>query len=234
MFARDSTERENGDRDSILLPPCSPAVIEISVLVRPGTPEWPGDTPFACGWTWSMAQGASVNVSTITTSPHVGTHADAPLHVQDGWPASETLAVDAFVGPCVVVGIEDGPSVVEYETIAARLPTGAERLLLRTGRSIAGGSFPESWPALSADCARRLSAGGLRLLGVDAPSVDERESKTLDTHRALFEGGAAVLENLDLRQVSDGEYRLLALPLRLHGLDAAPVRAVLQRVSEAG
>jgi arylformamidase len=205
-------------------------VIDISILVRPGTPEWPGDTPYSCGWAWTIAGGASVNVSAIATSPHVGTHADAPLHVADGWPGSEALPVDAFVGPCLVVGIEEGQSVVEYDDLGGRVPPGTERLLLRTGRTIADGSFPESWPALSADCARRLVADGVRLLGVDAPSVDERDSKRLETHRALFEGGANVLENLDLRQVGDGPYQLLALPLRLEGLDAAPVRAVLRRL----
>lgn len=202
-------------------------MIDISVVVRPGTPEWPGDTPFSCGWSWSMAEGASVNVSTITTSPHVGTHADAPLHVKDGWPGSESLPLDAFVGPAVVIGLESLSGTIEYDAIADRIPAGTARLLLRTGRTIADGKFPDAWPALSESCAIRLAEGGLRLLGVDAPSVDERESKTLATHRALFGRDANVLENLDLRAVPDGVYHLVALPLLLGGLDAAPVRAIL-------
>ena len=59
-------------------------ILDISVLVRPGTPEWPGDVPFSCGWSSRLADGASVNLSHIAGSPHVGTHADAPLHVRDG------------------------------------------------------------------------------------------------------------------------------------------------------
>jgi arylformamidase len=102
-----------------------------------------------------------------------------------------------------------------------------KRLLLRTGHSIAGGRFPERWPVLFPATAAELARRGLRLLGVDAPSVDERESKTLAVHHALFAGGAFVLENLDLRGVPPGRYELVALPLRLAGLDAAPVRAVL-------
>jgi arylformamidase len=200
---------------------------DISIVVRPGTPEWPGDTPYSCGWTWSIAAGASVNVSALTTSPHVGTHADAPVHVRDDWPGSDALPLDAFIGPCVVIGLETALGLVEHDAVEARVPPGTERLLLRTGRTIAGGTFPEHWPALSADCARRLVARGLRLLAVDAPSVDERDSKTLDTHHALFAGGAWVLENLDLSAVPDGAYRLVALPLRLEGLDAAPARAIL-------
>lgn len=200
---------------------------DVSILVRPGTPEWPGDTPYSCGWTWEMAKGASVNVSAITTSPHVGTHADAPLHVAEGAPGSDALPLDAFMGPAFVLDAEALRGTIGLAALETRIPPGTERLLLRTGRTIANGAFPEGWPALSPDAARALAARGLRLLGVDCPSVDERESKTLDVHRALFAGGAFVLENLDLRGVPEGRHELLALPLRLEGLDAAPVRAVL-------
>ena len=101
-------------------------------------------------------------------------------------------------------------------------------MLVRTGRTIAGGRFPDVWPWLSAECARALAAGGLVLLGVDAPSVDGRESKTLGTHRALFGAGAYNLENLDLRAAPPGRYELLAAPLSLVGLDGAPARALLR------
>jgi arylformamidase len=202
-------------------------MLDISIVVRPGTPEWPGDTPYSCRWTWQISAGGSVNVSALEMSPHVGTHADAPLHVRDRWPASERLDLDAFVGGAVVLGLETAQGAVDVHTLAPRLPARVERLLLRTGRSIAHGSFPERWPALTPEGVRWLAGRGLRLLGVDAPSVDERDSKTLNTHRALFESGVSVVENLDLRAVPDGRYELIALPLRIEGLDAAPVRAVL-------
>jgi arylformamidase len=69
---------------------------------------------------------------------------------------------------------------------------------------------------------------GLRLLGVDAPSIDSRESTTLEVHHALFGGGAFNIENLDLRRVEPGEYELFAAPLSIAGLDAAPTRALLR------
>jgi arylformamidase len=202
---------------------------DISVLVRPGTPEWPGDVPFGCGWTCRLADGASVNLSSTSGSPHVGTHADAPLHVHDGWPASDALPLEAFLGEALVLDVSDAPD--GPLTLAADDPrlAGVERLLLRTGRTIADGWFPDGWPALSPAAAEALARRGLRLLGVDAPSVDERESKTLDVHHALFAGGAFVLENLDLRAATPGRWELVALPQRLDGLDAAPVRAVLRR-----
>ena len=79
---------------------------DISILVQPGTPEWPGDVPFACGWSARMELGANVNLSHIAGSPHVGTHADAPLHVHDGWPASDALPLAPFLGPVLVLDVE--------------------------------------------------------------------------------------------------------------------------------
>ena len=105
-----------------------------------------------------------------------------------------------------------------------------ERLLLRTGRTIASGAFPEDWPTLSESCVRTLLGRGLRLLGVDAPSVDPRDSKNLPVHNMLFSGNGAILENLDLRRVTPTMYELMAFPLKLMALDAAPVRAVLRQI----
>ena len=202
---------------------------DISVLVRPGTPEWPGDVPFTCGWTSRLAEGASVNLSHIAGSPHVGTHADAPLHVSEGAPASDELPLEPFLGIAVLLDVSDAsPGPLALSADDPRL-TGCVRLLLRTGRSIASGRFPEDWPVLPAATVAALATRGMRLLGVDAPSVDQRDSRTLDVHHALFDGGAFVLENLDLRGVAPGRYELLALPQRLAGLDAAPVRALLRQ-----
>jgi arylformamidase len=175
-----------------------------------------------------MAAGASVNVSTFTTSPHVGTHADAPLHVRDGWTAAHEMPLDAFAGPARVLSVIGEPRTLGSADLAPLGGARVERLLLRTGWSIANGAFPASWPVLSLQAVRELLSRGLRLLGVDAPSVDERESKELAVHRALFEGGANIIENLDLRNVKDGSYDLIALPVKLTGLDAAPVRAALR------
>ena len=197
-------------------------LVDISIPVAAGTPEWPGDTPYACGWPWRMRDGASVNVSSFTMSPHVGTHADAPLHVRDGAPAVDALPLASFAGVARVVSIDRVPALGD-----ARI----ERLLLRTGRSIADGRFPDAWPVLALEQVRALLARGLTVLGVAAPSVDERESKTLPVHQCLFDGGANILENLDLRAVADGTYELLALPVKLAGLDAAPVRAALRPLS---
>jgi arylformamidase len=208
---------------------------DISVTLHADTPPWPGDTPFSCDWQWQIAKGDSVNVSAITTSPHVGTHADAPLHVHDGWPGAQELSLDAFHGRAAVLdiaGSEGELSAAELERRAGgpldQLLSRCGRVLLRSGETIADGAFPESWPVLTESCAQTLVGYGLRLLGTDSPSVDLKESRTLDVHRMLFMGNAAILENLDLRRVPPGEYDLFAFPLKLLGTDAAPVRAVLR------
>ena len=201
---------------------------DVSVAVRVGTPEWPGDSPFGCGWTTRIADGASVNLSSLSGSPHVGTHADAPWHVHDAWATSDALPLEPFIGEALVLDVSAfGPGPLPLAADDPRL-AGVSRLLLRTGRTIADGVFPAAWPVLGVVVGAELAARGLRLLGVDAPSVDERESKSLEVHRALFGGGAQVLENLDLRGVPEGRYELIAPPQRLVGLDAAPVRAVLR------
>lgn len=207
-------------------------VIDISVMLSPDTPVWPGDTPFSCLWTWNIEEGSSVNVSATTSSPHAGTHADTPLHIARGAAGSESLAIEAFQGPAIVVDVTDLAGEIEIDEIdhLTRGFTMTTRLLLRTGRSIADGVFPESWPRLSIVCARNLVTRGVVLVGMDCPSADDRDSKTLDVHHELLEHGVCVLENLDLREVEAGEYVLDALPMKVAGLDAAPVRAVLMTV----
>lgn len=204
---------------------------DISITLATGTPEWPGDTRYSCGWTGTLAQGSSVNVSAYTTSPHVGTHADAPLHVRDGWSGSHELPLEAFYGRVLVVDVTDATGEIEVAVIDAAIgDRKVERLLLRTGNTIASGSFPESWPALSEACARMLLGRELRLLGVDAPSVDERHSKTLPVHKMIFSGNGCILENLDLRRIPPGPYELIAFPIKIMSLDAAPVRAILKDI----
>lgn len=174
-----------------------------------------------------------MNVSSITTSPHVGTHADAPLHVRDGWPGTHELSLEAFFGPATVVDVSTLAGEITIDTLDEISPgADIERLLLRTNRSIAGSEFPGDWPALSESCVRTLLGRGLRLLGVDCPSVDERESKSLPVHHMLFAGNASILENLDLRRIAAGDYELIAFPLKIMALDAAPVRAVLRDRSD--
>jgi arylformamidase len=212
--------------------------LDASVVLRPGTPEWPGDTPFGCGWTARVADGSSVNLSSLTMSPHVGTHADAPLTCATGGPRrtrsrSRRSWARRWSSTCRT------PTASSRSTRCSRAPPrrASPRSARRGSSSAPGapsptGAFPRGvargWPPTRSAPSR---AAGLVLLGVDAPSVDGRESKTLDAHHALFGAGAYNLENLDLRAAAPGRYELLAAPLSLDGLDAAPARALLRPLS---
>ena len=210
-------------------------LIDISIPMSSTTPPWPGDVSFSCGWTCRRERGDSVNLGAITTSLHVGTHADAPMHVESEWGASESLPAEVFVGECTVIALPADYPLAEditVDTLSALLGQGpATRVLLCTGYSVASGAFPDDWPALSVEAARWLLGRSLRLWGSDAPSADRRTSQTLLVHHALFAGNAYVLENLALEGVAPGRYELLAQPLAVHGADAAPVRAVLRTLA---
>ena len=210
-------------------------LIDISPPVGRGAVVWPGDTPFELAVAWSPEHGDSVTVSRVTMSPHTGAHADAPLHVGAGPGDAASLPLEAYWGACLVLdwraevarsprgAIEEGDLVERAGELA-----GAERVLFRTMDNPAS-EFPEAFPHFTPAAAAWLAGQkGLFLVGLDTFSVDAPDSKDLAAHRALFAGGLAVLEELDLSRVAPGRYELAALPLRLVGADASPVRAVLR------
>jgi len=214
-------------------------IIDISPPIGAGAIVWPGDTPFALEVSWSPEHGDAVTVSKMTLSPHTGAHADAPLHVGATPTDAAGLDLSAFWGPCVVLDwraeIADSPrGAIEPEALEARAAefNGAERVLFRT-LDLPLETFPASFPHFTAESAEWLAerAGdGLRLVGIDTFSVDAPDSKDLAAHRVLFAGGLVVLEELDLSAVAPGRYELVALPLRIVGGDASPVRAALRTI----
>ena len=150
------------------------------------------------------------------------------MHVRDGWPGSHELPLEAFYGPAVVIDISGMQGELGFDKIEPLIaPYRLERLILKTGCTVATGSFPDEWPSLTETCARTLIGLGLKLLGVDAPSVDLRDSKSLAVHKMLFQGNAFIIENLDLRRAPAGPYELIAFPVKVMSIDAAPVRAIL-------
>jgi arylformamidase len=205
-------------------------IIDISPPISPDTPVFPGDTAYAQRWTAQIGPGCPVNVSAITLSPHLGAHADAPLHYCANASPVGQLDLAPFLGRCRVVhAIDQGPLIRPEHLVhaVADLPS---RVLVRTCATA-----PTRWsPAFSAfapDTIAWLADFGVRLVGIDSPSVDPADSKSLDSHQQLLLHDMRVLENLVLDRVEAGDYELIALPLKLAGADASPVRAVLRSLS---
>ncbi len=205
---------------------------DISEPIEPQSATFPGDTPFTQEWVARQEQGASCNVSTIRMSVHVGTHTDAPLHFDLAGPDIATVDLTRYLGRCRVVDVagQGSPSVIPASALTPALLHGAERILLRTRPDHDHRVWNPNFTAVGPDAARVLVAAGIRLVGIDTPSMDHADSKELDGHHLLYEGGVAILENLDLRSVPAGDYELIALPLRIVDGDSSPVRAILREL----
>lgn len=199
-------------------------LIDVSRPLSAATAVWPGDEPFA----FRLARSGP-NVGAVTMSVHTATHCDAPFHVADDGATVDRLPVDLFVGMAWVVDVR-GTSRWRDRLAGIDL-AGSPRVLFQTGGWPDSGRFPESIPAMEPDLPDWLADRGVRLVGVDVPSVDLFDSETLDNHHALVRRGVVILEGLWLEDVPAGRYELIALPLKLAGADGSPVRAVLRRTT---
>jgi arylformamidase len=202
-------------------------LIDISIPLDASLAAWPGDVKFHLELHRKLSEGASVNLSAITMSVHTGTHADSPFHFLAGGAAIEALPLAPFIGPAVVVDVTGRPVIREADVAHVDCKK-TPRLLFKTGAWPRHDVFPETIPLLEAGLPDILIARGVVLVGVDVPSVDALDSKTLPIHHALARGGIQILESLYLANAPAGEYELIALPIKLVGSDGAPVRAVLR------
>ena len=204
-------------------------VWDISPSVSGRSPVFPGDTAYSQQWVARIAPGCPVNVSAVTLSPHVGAHADAPLHYGDDAPAIGAVDLAPYLGRCRVIhAIGCGPliTVAHLAHAADALPP---RVLVRTCRR-APTDWRDDFSAYAPETVEWLASRGVKLIGIDTASVDPAASKTLDSHQQLRCLDLRVLENLVLDDVPEGDYELIALPLKWIDADASPVRAVLREL----
>ena len=202
-------------------------IYDISPAVRPSLAVWPGDTPPEREVLMDLARGDNLTLSTLRATVHLGAHADAPSHYGAGAPSIESRPVERYLGPCRVVRTRAAPAVrIGPEAIPDDL--GAPRVLFATGTYPDPARFEPDFAALAPELIDALHARGVVLVGVDTPSVDLFASKELPAHRACLRHDVAILEGLVLVDVPEGIYELLALPLKLEGFDASPVRAILR------
>ena len=204
-------------------------IFDISRPVKNGIPVWPGDTAYDFRFVAKLADGAAVNVGAVTMSVHTGAHCDAPLHFDDRGADAASVPLTKYIGPCVVAATKHGKGGVK----PGDLPAGVEKDLARAPRLLLKtyekrpAAFDTSMRHLTPELADWAADRGVVLVGVDTDSMDAFDSKDLPSHQRLAARGVAILEGIDLSAVAPGVYELVALPLRLVGADASPVRAIL-------
>jgi arylformamidase len=230
-------------------------IIDISQPIGERTACFPGDTPFSRRMTVTFEQSQMMNLTALTMSPHVGTHADAPVHVRGTMSGAEgvsvrgktsetrdyahiecddeaigTVSLDPFVGPVSVIDLSPhrGPIEIDHITdvLAARAQP-PQRVIFKTIHRIRYHVFEHAYAHFTVELVDRLAQIGVQLIGIDAPSVDHIDSKSLAVHHRLLARNMAWLENLDLTNAHARDYFLIALPLKFMQLEASPVRAVL-------
>jgi arylformamidase len=205
--------------------------------VHAGTPVYPGDAPFTQRWTSTFGPDSPVQVSALGFSAHLGAHADAPLHWDPHGAAIGALALERFIGPCLLLSTTRPPgSLLVWEDLVGLVELAdtplPERILIRTWAHDPpqdDTTWVTPWTALAPELLDALAARGVRLIGIDTPSIDPADSRALPAHQAARRHGLVVLENLLLTAPPPGPYELIALPLRLTTAEASPVRAVLRR-----
>lgn len=207
----------------------TPRIWDISPVIEAGIPVWPGDTSYSSATTWEIADGCPVKVSKFTMSTHTGSHTDAPSHYDPQGKAIDAVGLDAYIGPCRVLHCIDS-SLVQPEDLQGRLDAVPARVLLRTYRQAPQQAWDHKFPCVAAATIALLASHGVKLIGIDSPSLDPQDSKNLDSHMAVKAHQMAILEGIILDEVPEGDYELIALPLKLSGLDASPVRAILRKL----
>jgi arylformamidase len=211
-------------------------IFDISRTLSADLPPWPGDMPFRYQLNGRIAEGSSVNVGSIEMSLHNGTHGDASYHFDDsGW-TMEQAKLETYFGPAVVVDLTakyagggfPQVAIADLQLVADDFAT-APRLLLKTNVWKDPNVFPARIPVVASDVPEWLQARGVKLLGLDVPSVDEIEAKVLVNHHAIGRAGISIIESLDLSAIGAGRYNFVALPLKIRDGDGSPVRAILWR-----
>jgi arylformamidase len=206
-----------------------PTIYDITRKIAPSSAVWQGDTPYSVHLLADQRRGSSVNLTTLTLSAHSATHADARFHYQADGATVDGVPLEPFIGPARVVSVEQRTGAITPADLAHVDLRGGQRLLIRTFvSSVPDEQLITDFPAFSAALIEHLAELEYVLVGTDAISVDPYTSTTLEAHHALARHGLYNLESICLAGVPDGDYELIALPLKLSGACASPVRAILR------
>lgn len=201
--------------------------LDITQTLNHDIAHWPEDAPFSYEIPVTKEVSGAVNIGKITTSTHIGTHIDAPFHFDDNGATTEMLDVNRYIGDATVIE-EIGADVISRELLERHDIKGTI-LLVKTTNFTDEKIFPNSVPTLTIEAVEYLALLGIELFGIDVPSVDDIDSKTLDIHHKLYRNDIMIIENVVLTEIDPGHYDFIALPLKIYGGDGSPVRAVIRK-----
>lgn len=204
---------------------------DISPSLSPATPTWPGDTRFHAETTWQIADGCPVRVSRMTLSTHSGAHCDAPSHYDPAGASIDSVRLEPYIGPCRLIECI-GAHVVEPSHVRPALAGVPPRVLLRTYACAPKTEWDPQFSSVAPETIALLAEHGVMLIGIDTPSLDPQDSKSMQAHHAVKAHRMAILEGIMLDDVPAGDYELIALPLKLQAMDASPVRAILRSLDQ--
>jgi arylformamidase len=208
-------------------------IYDISRTIHPGLAVWPGDTTYSVTHKLWLREGDAVNLTTLTMSGHTGSHADAYYHYEDDGEYVAAMPLDAYIGRARLLTVTRRSGGLLPGDFPVGSLTGIQRLLIRSHISeLPETQFSSEYPYLSTELVALLAEQGTRLIGLDSPSVDAFDSTDLPCHHALRAHRMVNLETLALRGVPDGDYELIALPLKLDLACGTPVRAILRTLDE--
>lgn len=205
---------------------------DVSLLLKPGMPVWPGEPGFEISRIKSIEGGMGANVSAIRTGCHIGTHIDAPLHFIEGGKSVDQLPLDLFVGR-VTVYFLPFQRWIDRETIVPLGIRKGQRVIFRTSNSSLwgqDGGFRKEYVHITEDAARYLADIGVKTVGIDYLSIEAFGLDACPAHHILLGAGVGIIEGLDLREISEGEYDLCCLPLKIDGADGSPARVILREI----
>lgn len=200
-------------------------IIDISLSIDTETIIYPGNPTVEIEELKSLSSGSTI--SKITLGTHTATHVDAQKHVIEGGKSLDDIPLATFIGECRVIDCTKDQEAVSLETVEKANIQKGERILLKTSNSLRGyKTFYDNFVYVSPEAALYLSEQ-VQLVGIDYFSIKQKGSKDNRPHTAFLEKNIPIIEGIDLSQVEQGIYTLVALPLKLTARDGAPIRAVL-------
>lgn len=201
--------------------------IDISPLITSNIAVFPGDKTFERNILLDFKQGHNLLLSSINSTVHLGAHTDAPNHYNpDGEDISER-SLNYYIGKCQIISVDIPQKDRIYPKDIENIEIKAERILFKTNSFPNPNLWNDDFNSLSPELIEYLKDKNVILVGIDTPSVDPSDSKDLETHNSIYNNNLAILEGIILSEVEDGIYTLIALPLKIQGADASPVRAIL-------